>query len=72
MTIAAYTPVTFEGYYPPYFNATLDGDEVLITVRSSAEEDGTCGTLASIRIPKGECETMTWNAIIALGGVGLD
>lgn len=36
MTLAAYTEPG--GFYPPYFNATRDGDEVVVTVRAPGVE----------------------------------
>lgn len=51
--LAAYTPA---GSYPPYFNLSYDEgtEEVVVTVRSPSNVDGSCGETAAIRIPVGE------------------
>lgn len=55
MLLAAYTPATGPGY-PPYFNATQDGDEVIVTVRGGPSRDmgGMVieGPTGMIRVPR--------------------
>lgn len=46
-TLTAFTPVGYEGSYPPYFNVSLKGSEVVITVRGPVKE-GECGQTVSM------------------------
>ena len=47
-TLTAFTPVEYKGSYPPYFNVSLHGSEVVITVRGSVDKDGKCGETVSV------------------------
>lgn len=51
MTLAAYTSVGCS--YPPYFNATCDGDDVVVTVRAPD-----AGATSAMRIPVKEFRRM--------------
>ena len=46
--IAAYTAPGAS--YPPYISVNWKGDEVTVTVRSPAKEDGSCGSDAIIEL----------------------
>lgn len=39
--------------YPEYLNISLDGDEVVVTVRAPATPEGNSGASASMRMPLG-------------------
>jgi hypothetical protein len=62
MTLAAYTAPA--GSFPPYFNATRDGDDVVVTVRAAPTAfDGgpgadVMGHAAAMRIPVDEFRRM--------------
>lgn len=47
-TLTAFTPVGYEGGYPPYFNVSLKGSEVVITVRGPVDKEGKCGETVSM------------------------
>lgn len=49
-TLTAFTPVKYEGSYPPYFNVSLHNAEVVITVRGPVK-DGRCGETVSMTMP---------------------
>lgn len=54
MTVAAYTPASGYKAYPPYINARIDGDAVVVTVRGEEDLTGEhpqCGVTASMRVP---------------------
>jgi hypothetical protein len=45
---AAYTKPTSP--YPGYINVTRDGDDVTISVRGDARDDGQCGPLVALNL----------------------
>lgn len=47
-TMTAFTPTEYKGFYPPYFNVSLKGGEVVITVRGPVDKDGKCGETVSM------------------------
>lgn len=61
--IYAYTPAGSN--YPPYVSinlATDNGDEVEITVRSEAKENGSCGDTASIKMSSSQFQKLAHDA----------
>lgn len=47
-TLTAFTPAEYKGSYPPYFNVSLHGSEVVITVRGPVTDYGLCGQTVSM------------------------
>jgi hypothetical protein len=49
--LSAYTPSTGYKYYPPYLNISIEGEQIIVTVRAREDEEG-CGKTVSMEIPK--------------------
>jgi hypothetical protein len=65
--LSAYTPSTGYKYYPPYCNISIEGEQVIVTVRAS-EEGNDCGKTVSMEIPKEIFQEMLSKTVAGLTG----
>ena len=59
------------GSYPAYLNVRRDGDEIVVTLRSEAEDNGdhlVCGQTVSMRMPADQGLELGWAALQIAGG----
>lgn len=62
--LTAFTPID-DVSYPPYFNVTLVGEHVEITVRSPRDGDA-CGTSSMISLPRAKVRELLQEALTNL------
>lgn len=66
--LAAFTPAVLP--YPPYVSINQEDGEVEITVRAPANEDGSCGRGASMKMTTREFEVLITEAYLRLHLLG--